>query len=147
MPSPTPFLVYILWCCLLYFKQVGVYIFHVSNFLFLFSVSPYMEDTCPELLPQSSLHLKHEELSPPPYSNMYPSPPVSEYDLSPHHSPVVQTPMMQHQVLCTEPTQVCLKVLTKLLLFLTKLPLNIHQCDCYLFTGGDDTTAPAAAVP
>ena len=76
-----------------------------------------MEDPCPELLPQSSLHLKHEELSPPPYSNMYPSPPVSEYDLSPHHSPVVQTPMMQHhQVLCTEPTQVCTENLTLLFL-------------------------------
>ena len=72
-------------------------------------VSPYMDDPCPELLPHSSLTLKHEELSPPPYSNMYPSPPVSEYDLSPNHSPVAHTPtqvMMPPQMHCTEPTQV-----------------------------------------
>lgn len=72
----------------------------------ILDVSPYMEDPCSELLPQSALHLKHEELSPPPYSNVYPSPPVSEYDLSPHHSPVgAHTPIIQPQMLCTEPTQ------------------------------------------
>lgn len=104
-------------CALLLNLASWCILFSCSNFLFPFSVSPYMEDPCPELLPQSSLHLKHEELSPPPYSNMYPSPPVSEYDLSPHHSPVVQTPMMQHhQVLCTEPTQVCTENLRLLFL-------------------------------
>ena len=50
-----------------------------------------MDDAYPELLnmQSSSLHLKHEELSPPPYpTTVYPSPPVSDHELSPHHSPV-----------------------------------------------------------
>ena len=56
-------------------------------------MSPYngiIEETCPELLNiQSSLPLKHEELSPPPYpTSVYPSPPVSDHELSPHHSPM-----------------------------------------------------------
>ena len=66
-----------------------------------------MDDTCHDLLPHS-LHLKHEELSPPPYAtNMYPSPPVSEYDLSPHHSPIthVQSHVLMASMPCTEPTQ------------------------------------------
>ena len=56
------------------------------------TVSPYsgFDEACPELLGiQSSIPLKHEELSPPPYpSTVYPSPPVSDHELSPHHSPV-----------------------------------------------------------
>jgi Wilms tumor protein 1 len=71
----------------------------------ILDVSPYMDDPCQDMLPQSSHHLKHEELSPPPYSNVYPSPPVSEYDLSPHHSPAAHSVMVQPQMLCTEPTQ------------------------------------------
>lgn len=56
-------------------------------------VSPYggfVDDGCPELLNmQSSLPLKHEELSPPPYpTTIYPSPPASDQELSPHHSPI-----------------------------------------------------------
>lgn len=67
-----------------------------------------MDDPCQDLLPHSSLTLKHEELSPPPYTTtMYPSPPVSEYDLSPHHSPITNTPAqaMMQSMPCTEPTQ------------------------------------------
>ena len=62
--------------------------------LFFLIVSPYggfVDDSCPpELLNmQSSLPLKHEELSPPPYpTTVYPSPPVSDHELSPNHSPV-----------------------------------------------------------
>ncbi len=50
------------------------------------AVSPYMDD-CPDLL---AMHpgMKLEEQSPPAYNSMYPSPPVSEHELSPHHSPV-----------------------------------------------------------
>ena len=63
-------------------------------------MSPYIDETCPDLL---SLHtppaLKHEEHSPPPYSAMYPSPPMSDHELSPYHSPV-HTPQMTH---CMEP--------------------------------------------
>ncbi len=49
-----------------------------------------MDDACPELLSFPSSHpMKHEVLSPPPaYSTaMYPSPPMSDHELSPHHSP------------------------------------------------------------
>ena len=59
-----------------------------------FAVPPYSsyDDHCHELLGmQASLPLKHEALSPPPpyRSNTYPSPPLSDHDLSsPHHSPV-----------------------------------------------------------
>ena len=62
-----------------------------------------MDDGCPDLIsiPEAS-HLKHEELSPPPYHSMYPSPPVSDHELSPHHSPV-HTPQVQQQTLCMEP--------------------------------------------
>ena len=62
-----------------------------------------MDDGWPELIsiPEAS-HLKHEELSPPPYHSMYPSPPVSNHELSPHHSPV-HTPQVQQQTLCMEP--------------------------------------------
>ena len=62
-----------------------------------------MDDACPDLLnmPEVS-HLKHEELSPPPYHTMYPSPPVSEHELSPYHSPA-HTPQHQAAALCMEP--------------------------------------------
>lgn len=73
---------------------------------FFATVSPYggfMDDPCPELLNMSSMPLKHEELSPPPYptSSMYPSPPVSDQELSPHHSPVT-TPIHYMEPLATE---------------------------------------------
>ena len=61
--------------------------------LFPYTVPPYTElvdDMCPEVLNlQSSLPLKHEALSPPPAypTSMYPSPPMSDHELSPHHSP------------------------------------------------------------
>lgn len=68
-----------------------MWIFTISPFIFLI-VSPYggfVDDPCPELLNmQSTLALKHEELSPPPYpSTIYPSPPISDHELSPNHSP------------------------------------------------------------
>ena len=45
-----------------------------------------------------TMGLKHEELSPPPYSSaIYPSPPVSDHELSPHHSPA-NTPVHQYGV-------------------------------------------------
>ena len=46
-----------------------------------------MED-CPDLLSMHASGMKLEEQSPPAYNSMYPSPPVSEHELSPHHSPV-----------------------------------------------------------
>lgn len=53
-----------------------------------------MEDACPDFLNihQPTLPLKHEELSPPPAypTSMFPSPPVSDQELSPHHSPLQQ---------------------------------------------------------
>lgn len=61
------------------------------------AVPPYtgfVDETCPELLDmQASLPLKHEELSPPPYpTSVYMSPPISDHELSPHHSPIATTP-------------------------------------------------------
>lgn len=54
---------------------------------------PYVEESCPELF---GMHrLKHEDASPPPYSasmGMYPSPPSSDREISPHHSPVSAPP-------------------------------------------------------
>lgn len=62
-----------------------------------------MDDACPELLNMSSLPLKHEELSPPPYPNsLYPSPPVSDHELTPHHSPVT-TPIHYMESIAQEP--------------------------------------------
>lgn len=68
------------------------------------AVPPYtgfVDDSYPELLDiQASLPLKHEELSPPPYpTSVYMSPPVSDHELSPHHSPTATTPP------CVEPPQ------------------------------------------
>ena len=53
-------------------------------------------DECPDLLSIDAPTMKLEEQSPPSYSSMYPSPPVSENELSPHHSPV-------HTSHCIEP--------------------------------------------
>ena len=65
---------------------------HVSLIFLL--VSPYcdiptsrVDDVCHEFLGiNTSLPLKHEELSPPPYPAAYPSPPMSDSELS-HSSP------------------------------------------------------------
>ena len=62
--------------------------------LFIVIVSPYcdiptsrVDDVCPEFLGiNTSMPLKHEELSPPPYPAAYPSPPMSDSELS-HSSP------------------------------------------------------------
>ena len=59
-----------------------------------------MDDACPELINMQQT-LKHEaELSSPMYP-MYPSPPVSDHELSPHHSPVATPQSMPP--LCMEP--------------------------------------------
>ncbi len=72
-------------------EAVGVYsLLTVTSCPLLCAVPPYteLEDACPELLSlQPSLSMKHEALSPPPAYAMYPSPPMSDHELSPHHSP------------------------------------------------------------
>ncbi|KAL5503653.1 hypothetical protein EMCRGX_G010635 [Ephydatia muelleri] len=77
----------------------------------LLDVPPYSsyDDHCHELLGMhASLPLKHEALSPPPYRNsVYPSPPLSDHDLSsPHHSPASVHHMTMEYVYSDFPTPV-----------------------------------------